>query len=157
VSLDQTPSYEAISYTWGGQKPEIDIIIDDKHSLVTPSVFEIIRYRQSFFSDTYLWIDAVCINQSSRDDKNQQIALMRNIYQQSTRVIIWLGPRQSVKNSFDTFRMLIHLSFRASYGINQPFPTTLNASDPKWVSVMQMFSHPWFERSWIIQEVVASK
>jgi len=38
-----------------------------------------------------LWIDAVCINQHSDDEKNHQIPLMRCIFSQAHMVLGWLG------------------------------------------------------------------
>ncbi|KAK4918951.1 hypothetical protein LTR66_016837, partial [Elasticomyces elasticus] len=45
-----------------------------------------------------MWIDAICINQESGWDefseKTKQIPLMRKIYLQAGRVIVWLGDNK---------------------------------------------------------------
>ncbi|KAL2071178.1 hypothetical protein VTL71DRAFT_12413 [Oculimacula yallundae] len=38
-----------------------------------------------------LWIDAICIDQEDDDDKSQQLPLMRRIYGDTLRVLIWIG------------------------------------------------------------------
>ena len=38
-----------------------------------------------------LWVDAVCINQSDIEERGHQVKLMRRIYKNATRVLIWIG------------------------------------------------------------------
>jgi Heterokaryon incompatibility protein (HET) len=40
----------------------------------------------------YFWIDALCINQASIEEKNHQVAMMRKIYSSASFVLVWLGP-----------------------------------------------------------------
>jgi hypothetical protein len=39
----------------------------------------------------YIWIDALCINQSDLTEKSKQVLLMQRIYSQSADVLAWLG------------------------------------------------------------------
>ncbi|KAI1180213.1 heterokaryon incompatibility protein-domain-containing protein [Nemania sp. FL0916] len=39
----------------------------------------------------YIWIDALCIDQSNVPERTAQVAMMRDIYAKSSRIIIWLG------------------------------------------------------------------
>jgi hypothetical protein len=38
--------------------------------------------------------DAICINQFDPVERGQQVQLMRDIYSEATRVIVWLGGEQ---------------------------------------------------------------
>jgi hypothetical protein len=38
-----------------------------------------------------LWVDAICINQKSLEERNKQVVLMGDIYKCAQRVLIWLG------------------------------------------------------------------
>ncbi|KAK5727682.1 hypothetical protein LTR17_012540 [Elasticomyces elasticus] len=38
-----------------------------------------------------VWIDSICIDQSSNEDKDQQVQLMSKIYGQAVEVFVWLG------------------------------------------------------------------
>jgi hypothetical protein len=40
---------------------------------------------------SYLWIDAICINQKDNEEKSQQIKSMQELYSTASLVIIWLG------------------------------------------------------------------
>ena len=45
-----------------------------------------------FTNPVSLWIDAVCIDQFSLDERSRQVSLMHEIYTKATTVIAWLGP-----------------------------------------------------------------
>ncbi|KAK0716135.1 heterokaryon incompatibility, partial [Lasiosphaeris hirsuta] len=38
-----------------------------------------------------VWIDSICINQEDDHERAQQVQLMKRVYQQSTRTVVWLG------------------------------------------------------------------
>jgi len=38
-----------------------------------------------------IWVDAICIDQSSTTERNHQVALMGEVYKLAKRVLIWLG------------------------------------------------------------------
>jgi hypothetical protein len=38
-----------------------------------------------------MWIDAISINQDDIPEKNNQVALMSEIFHKAERVLIWLG------------------------------------------------------------------
>lgn len=38
-----------------------------------------------------LWIDAICINQSSMEERGHQVQLMGDVYSKAQRTWIWLG------------------------------------------------------------------
>lgn len=40
---------------------------------------------------TEFWIDAVCIDQTQRQERSQQVSMMSSIYDQAEEVVIWLG------------------------------------------------------------------
>ncbi|KAK7458425.1 HET domain-containing protein [Colletotrichum acutatum] len=61
ANVDRPPSYAALSYTWGGEEP------------------------------LSVWIDAICIDQASDDERNAQVAMMAEIYQRAKTVVVWLG------------------------------------------------------------------
>ncbi|KAF1829387.1 HET-domain-containing protein [Decorospora gaudefroyi] len=42
--------------------------------------------------EQYFWIDQICINQQDNREKNQQVAMMSEIYTQAKQVITYLGP-----------------------------------------------------------------
>ena len=92
ASIDQTPPYEAVSYVWGDPEPQNTIFCNGRDLDVGRSLGSAL-YRLRFYeNERLLWIDAICIDQGSVQEKNAQLPLMRKIYQQAKEVLIWIGP-----------------------------------------------------------------
>lgn len=87
-----TYTYEALSYTWGARIGTVAINCNDSSLLVTPNCESALRHLRHRTKDRVLWIDAICINQQSVEEKNNQVPLMGEIYRSAAAVIIWLGP-----------------------------------------------------------------
>lgn len=101
-TLREAPRFEALSYTWSDEfeKPEDEDrrrgrpLFIGKHfqRLAVTRNCENALQRLRNLGKEYVWIDAVCINQSDLNDKKQQIALMHQIYSRAAKVLIYLGP-----------------------------------------------------------------
>jgi hypothetical protein len=46
----------------------------------------------------YLWIDAICINQSDISERNSQLQFMASIYQASRLTIAWVGKEDDTSS-----------------------------------------------------------
>jgi heterokaryon incompatibility protein (HET) len=93
VSLDSSPQYKALSYTWGTQAPLKHIYCDGKILLIGENCEEALLHLQSTTETVVLWIDAICIDQSSVAERTQQVQLMGDIYRRANQVLIWLGKQ----------------------------------------------------------------
>ena len=111
VSLDSSPSYEALSYTWDGQTPDRPIKCHGRTMKITKNCeTALLRLRRK--SDRRLWIDSICIDQQSVPEKNTQVPLMGEIYGKCRKVLVWLGEgTEASDRSFeylkDIFSILI--------------------------------------------------
>lgn len=103
VSLEdhERHRFEAVSYVWGAKRGNQEVLCDDGTIRVTSNCESLLRHLRLKTQTRHLWVDALCINQSSTSDKNHQVPLMGDIFESAERVIIWLGPeRTSVANFF---------------------------------------------------------
>ncbi|KAK7754498.1 hypothetical protein SLS62_003518 [Diatrype stigma] len=92
-SLDNLPSYAALSYVWGEEK-FADIHVNGIITSIRENLHEAllqIRNGNLEFS-TSLWIDAICINQNDDAERSWQVNEMRTIFSQASLVYSWLGP-----------------------------------------------------------------
>lgn len=104
--LTDDPQYEAISYCWGGQNPTLPLRCNEgTQIMVTENVMEILKLVQNEESSLILWIDSVCIDQSSDSDKSAQVAIMGEIYKHASQVTIWLG-----EGSYETDMAMVYLA-----------------------------------------------
>jgi len=100
------PKYDALSYTWGidNDATNCDTLLNGWPITIRENLFDalhalFVRERQQSKAPgtpgqsarLYYWIDALCINQDSLPERNQQVQLMGLIYSQAALVRVWLG------------------------------------------------------------------
>ncbi|PQE21754.1 heterokaryon incompatibility protein [Rutstroemia sp. NJR-2017a BBW] len=157
-SLDEKFDYEAISYTWGSPDLTHKIRVEDCQLAVTGNAFDIIRGRAFFLKRKLVWIDAICINQ--KDDgpeKSEQIGLMREIYQQASWVIVWLGNAPDAREAMRFISYLYH-KINMYNNSDEELKKILNigSNSPGWPAFCNFLDHPYWTRVWIIQEVAVA-
>ena len=79
------------SYRWDDPRNITHITINGLRYNITQSAFIVLQEWCSFWRTRLIWIDSICINQKDEDEKAQQIELMRDIYRNASRVVVWLG------------------------------------------------------------------
>ncbi|KAI0845882.1 HET-domain-containing protein [Daldinia vernicosa] len=103
--------YEALSYVWGSPTGTIPIRCKGMELLVTPNCHDALLHLRFRFSRRILWIDAICIDQGDDDrairERNSQVQMMGDVYENASRVLIWLGlAHQSTPRVFRMLRMI---------------------------------------------------
>jgi hypothetical protein len=95
VSLDDKPQYWALSYTWGTDPPSIPIFCVDGPTIallrITPNCVSALKHLRDEREERTLWVDGICIDQTSLTERSSQVALMGEIYRDAARVVVWLG------------------------------------------------------------------
>lgn len=90
--------YAALSYAWGKVQFTIPVTLNSRKFHITPSLAEALLQLSQERRSTPIWIDQICIDQSSIDERNAQVCLMAKIYSQAVQVLIWLGPAADGSN-----------------------------------------------------------
>ena len=91
VSLADNVEYEALSYVWGMEPPSHQIYLNGHAFPVRSNLHMALQRLRSMSQVRCLWIDAICIDQLNIEERNHQVARMRDIYARALRVLIWLG------------------------------------------------------------------
>jgi hypothetical protein len=137
VSLDDAPTYKALSYVWGDEAVTKFILLDGILFSVRQNLFDFLAQCRSKRYMGYLWIDALCIDQSNIQERNHQVALMGRVYSEAEMVIAWLGSSlqlaQAVEELCDCETLSDVQLTQALYIVSQ--------------------NHYW-NRLWIVQEFV---
>lgn len=97
VSLDSKPDFEAVSYVWGNRPAVRHIKLNCKKLLVTPNIEALLRRLRNRKQKRSLWLDSICIDQKNVEERNLQVALMRDIFMGSRRVLVMLGESQGTQ------------------------------------------------------------
>ncbi|KAK0619562.1 heterokaryon incompatibility protein-domain-containing protein [Immersiella caudata] len=94
--LDDPPPYKALSYAW-------DNGINHNNALLRCNGVELsiswnlhgaLRRLRHASRPVHVWVDAICINQKDDNERTHQVQMMRDIYERSEEVSIWLGAAQ---------------------------------------------------------------
>ena len=158
TSLDSDPKYEALSYTWGEPVDDFEIIVNSVTFAVRRNLWQALYHLRGAESRT-LWIDALCINQKNIPERNEQVQMMRQIYERAQRVVIWLGIEGN--NSTVAFEFIKFISSdrkkRAMRSEKLNGKASYSGFREELEAVKKLCQRPYWERLWIIQEVVVSQ
>ena len=164
----RVPPYAALSYVWGDTTQLRDITVNGIHLGVTTNLANFLRKWQtlratladdfplSSFSRAALWIDAICINQDDRREKEYQIKLMKDVYRRAGVTVIWLGEAQ--EDSDAALNWFHKLSQMDPSSITQMTNVEKDRlwDHRAWLGFNRLQERPYFRRRWIYQEIVLS-
>lgn len=103
--------YEALSYVWGSQACDLEITCNNRPFYVTTNCLLALRYLRKKAKARFLWVDAICIDQSSNEERGHQVELMGKIYKYASNVIIWLGePQPGTRRAFQRAHIVYRLT-----------------------------------------------
>jgi hypothetical protein len=91
TDLVDSPQFEALSYVWGGPEPAAAVFCNGQAKKVTPNLGTALLRLRYDDRERLVWIDAICVNQDDLSERSEQVKLMRDIYSQAWRVVVWLG------------------------------------------------------------------
>lgn len=92
LSSELCPDYRALPYTWGTSNRECRILLNGTSFLVTQNLYEAMQQiRNLGYCSSLWWIDLICINQSDKSERCQQVSMMRNIFGKAKGVVVWMG------------------------------------------------------------------
>lgn len=90
------PVYETISYSWGLSRAPSIIKINGHMTTVPASSEAALRRMRPTDRPRVLWIDAICIDQSSVTERSVQVAIMSLIYRTAMHNLIYLGENDGM-------------------------------------------------------------
>ncbi|KAH7346211.1 heterokaryon incompatibility protein-domain-containing protein [Rhexocercosporidium sp. MPI-PUGE-AT-0058] len=139
VAFGEKPEYEALSYTWGKATTVHTIFINDIEVPVRENLFWALRYLRKG-KPRKLWIDALCIDQTSHEDKECQIRLMDYIYTRAETVLVWLGE---------------YPTWNPPWNLTSWNGDRDGDSGQSWYASLRRWvcNNPYWSRLWIIQEI----
>jgi hypothetical protein len=140
-NLCNAPPFEALSYVWGNPEPAKVVICSSYPKKVTPNLgtaLERLRYEHT---ERLVWIDAICVNQEDLVERSEQVKLMKDIYSQAWRVVVWLG--QDEDGGAETAIRIIEKAAACCYEESD----ALKSDEVSFDTAMQMsqleFELPW--------------
>lgn len=138
--------FEALSYTWGEEKPGVEIELDGKFVKIPTNLEAALRALYNLAETRKgmkYWVDYLCINQQDTCEKEHQVKRMRHIYSSARAVIVWLG--QATPEDKD--------AFRAMQNICRTGEIPKESLPGQWNALCKFMAKQYWGRTWIIQEL----
>jgi hypothetical protein len=141
-SLEEGLEFTALSYCWGDPTATTAITINGAVFNVNHNLGVALPYLRQHTTPMVFWIDAICIDQTNKNERNHQLRLMGRVYSSATTVLVWLGVEtEESDTTMDLIAELANLPPRTDYKSSRsPIQRSLLA-------------RPWWSRVWIVQEV----
>lgn len=183
--LSNGKGYDALSYCWGDPKEprplRVSSISNKKSSdgkavtdyephrdgtlLIQQNLHAFLEGLRRRRYNRFIWIDAICINQGSQEDKYNQIPLMRYVYEAAELVYVWLGEADAAEERAILAMTTLNKSLRAlpeGHKLDVADPNsfeTVGIASPShefWRALSTIITRPWWSRLWTLQEVVVA-
>ncbi|CAM1507403.1 Fc.00g070440.m01.CDS01 [Cosmosporella sp. VM-42] len=180
LNFDDPIAYSALSYVWGNAAITLPLPCEGKTLNITTTLHEALREAIKFDSNNGLWIDQICINQNNLDERSTQVKMMNMIFEKAETVIAWLGPATSstaltidfiskvgaiaLPKTTDIFRAEAYPDDRErietyeNITIEESKQLGISFEDEEpWAAFSDFFDRPWFQRIWIVQEILPAR
>jgi Heterokaryon incompatibility protein (HET) len=160
------PAYEALSYAWGSPRRSRRLLIESQtvgesrtfQIPVTSNLQRALKALRDADDRRILWVDAVCINQEDVEERNNQVAIMEQIYRKAFRTVVYLGEDFPFCRQLGLYMPAVELfiSLERSSGQVQGPAIAQEIMDhgPTYTIITTFFSlfqHTWFKpfsREW---------
>ncbi|KAF4331547.1 het domain protein [Fusarium beomiforme] len=160
--------YDAISYVWGNAGEVRSIQCRGHRVDITASLFQALRQMRHPRQQKRIWADALCINQSDTEEKSFQVNQMGDIYAHAQRVVVCLGDDgQNGKVADIAFSVIKDYNRIAAKYLTDDILISAVGWKPdggfgpvtatRLQNIVPVFTHPWFERVWVLQEIGLAK
>jgi hypothetical protein len=150
-------TYQALSYHWGDGE-RLNIIINGKLFKVRENLYRFLdECRRTPLVYNYIWIDQICIDQGTIQERNHQVQLMGSIFESASQVVAWLGPVNGDISEV-ALRFIKEETQSGSRSGDSPEQSILVKDSGLLIeSLGALFARPYWTRLWIVQEVLLAK
>ncbi|TID14341.1 HET-domain-containing protein [Venturia nashicola] len=155
---NESIEYEAVSYIRNQSAEGVSIMMRaEKRQLpkpVMPNLHAALKHLRLQDRSRYLWINALCIDHGNVKERSDHVHLLHEIFNRATNVCLWLGELDGLTSG--TTSQALH--FAKQILAPQFFDDA--AKDirlvPQWKALLDLITHPLFERRWVVQEVAVA-
>lgn len=151
TSLDKPRKYIAVSYAWGDADNTQEIKVNKAPVPIAVSLHGALDALRKPDEPTYVWVDALCIDQQNKEERAEQVRLMNDIYKKACSVAIWLGPEE---DDSDLALGLLRSAERR-YDSPEKMRSLIKNGNRRqdFIAVVSLFERDYWRRLWVVQEI----
>jgi len=161
--LRKMPYFEAISYVWGSDDRNHEILCDGEIVKITTSLQQVLRRVRLATASRTLWADSICINQEDLAEKGEQVRLMGAVFSKADQVLVCVGENEDghAERAASLVSELNDMILEGFTLVGEswdafPWPESTTKErlllDERWKSLEALLHYPWFARGWVVQE-----
>ncbi|KAK5677204.1 hypothetical protein LTS10_010393 [Elasticomyces elasticus] len=149
-SLKSAPHYAALSYSWGaGDQSGVELTITEQIDgeevgqqirgsiMITRDLENALRRLHRHNAALgWLWFDSVCVHQANMAEKNDQVSMMRSIYQEAERVYVWLSEEAACDDAAEDSAFINKIEL---------------------LNLLLLKERAWWYRLWVMQEMALAR
>ena len=161
TALMAETDFEAVSYVWGSDVRDQEIICDGRTLALTTNLFRVLRRVRQPDAPRSIWADLICINQENLDEKGHQVGIMGQIYRHASRVLIHMGNDDKghgpqvcslLKDICTIIDEIVPMIPEDWNTFPYPKQDEQILTDPRWDSLLLLLEETWFTRGWVVRE-----
>ncbi|CAN9259514.1 unnamed protein product [Alternaria alternata] len=138
-------TYICLSYVWGKEKYLHRIRLAGRLFQIRQNLHDFLESarKKPHICSEWLWIDALCIDQSNNAERSHQVQQMGHIFSCAVKVISWLGDNRLI----------------AQFLRESTKPLRLDTSAPMRIrsDTLAFFESDYWARAWITQEFALAR
>ena len=154
--ISEAPPYTALSYVWGPPPSDNAIYIATGRLEIRENLFKFLtefrKRSDKTPSDQHLWIDQLCIDQSTTAERSHQVQMMSDIYSKATSVIAWLGDGSQKADPLTSIAERECDEFEDTYHAARVWKDAGNLA-----ALAYILHNEYFARLWIVQEFILAR
>lgn len=160
----------AVSYVWGDPAAVCEIEINGTAAKIGASLYAALNSIRNNTEFRVLWVDALCIKQSDREEKSWQVQQMAAIYSRARATISWLGPpSEDSKLALETLAEFDKKTSRLFWTIEHAkeggrppskiknMTLQIAGDSSRWNADTNICARPYWSRIWIFQEIACAQ
>lgn len=152
----------ALSYTWGNPKDTVTMEVNGETRMVTKNLRDALIDIRNHFGPAVLpvWADALSINQEDLGERNKEVKRIHIVYRDAFRVIVWPGrvPEDwnfcGLKPSVQPESVALPTFCTSPMNRDGHILHYLPFSTDSILACLALFELPYWDRSWIFQELL---
>lgn len=165
VPINELPKFKTLSYTWdtspGDDRRKVvlteKIYLNDRPYHIAPNLLSALRFYRENYTDP-VWVDFLCINQLNLAERGKQVPYMRQIYESSLLVLVWLGDEANDSEVAIDFLERISEERDTAASAAYIVQTILRGDHLRqWKALGHFWERPWWSRTWVMQEQAVSE
>lgn len=142
----------------------VDILINRQKFYIQDTVYHLLRMlqtsvgiQQRLQNGQYFWLDAICINQNDKLEKEKQTSNMHAIYKAAQHVYVWLGTTHSKSQAaMDFLTYLAPSRYPVQFLPGFRWRAQSHSEYQYW-PLYSLFIRPYWQRVWVIQEFLLAR